>query len=77
MEVIEKQIDYKQGDGDFKLYPIGDIHAGTKHCTESDLLKIIAEVKDDPQAIWIGMGDYGEFITPNDKRCDSKVISSW
>lgn len=77
MEVIEKTIDYKINDGEFRLYPLGDIHAGTKHCVESDLKKTIAEIKDDRQAIWIGMGDYGEFITPNDKRWDSLVISEW
>ena len=77
MEVIEKTIDYKINVGDFKLYPLGDLHVGTKHCTESDFQKIVAEISGDPQAIWIGMGDYGEFITPNDKRWDSKVISEW
>ena len=77
MEVIEKTISYRIENGDFRLYCIGDIHAGTKHCTESDLQKTIADIKNDPQSIWIGMGDYGEFITPNDKRWDFKVISAW
>ena len=77
MEVTEKTINYKMGAGDFKVYPLGDTHIGTKHCTESDIEKIIAEIHNDSQAIWVGMGDYGEFITPNDKRWDSKVVSEW
>lgn len=77
MEVIEKFITYRQADGEYLLYPLGDIHLGTKHCTESDAQKIITEIKDNPQAFWIGMGDYGEFITPNDKRWDSKSIADW
>ena len=77
MEVIEKTIDYKVNDGDFRIYPLGDLHVGTKHCTESNLQKTIVEIRDDSQAIWIGLGDYGEFITPNDKRWDSKSIAEW
>jgi hypothetical protein len=77
MEVIEKTLIYVRSEGEFRLYPIGDSHIGTKHCTESDLQKIITEIKDNPQAIWIGMGDYGEFITPSDKRWDSKSIADW
>ena len=77
MEVTEKTVTYRKTDGDWKLYPIGDSHLGIKHCTESDLQKTITEIKDDPFALWIGLGDYGEFITPNDKRWDSKVISDW
>jgi hypothetical protein len=77
LEVIERTIDYMMNAAEHKLYPLGDIHLGTKHCTESDIQKTITEIKDNPQAIWIGMGDYGEFITPNDKRWDSKSIADW
>ena len=76
MQVIEKTIDYTRSD-EFRLYPLGDIHIGTKHCTESDVQKVINEIKDDPGAIWVGMGDYGEFITPSDKRWDSQSIAEW
>ena len=77
MEVIEKTIEYKVSGGEWHLYPIGDSHLGIKHCTESDLKKTVAEIRDDRTAIWIGMGDYGEFITPSDKRWDAKVIADW
>ena len=77
MEVIEKIIEYRQSDGDWKIYPLGDMHLGTKHCVESDLRKQIAEIKGDPTALWIGVGDYGEFITPKDKRWDAKVTADW
>lgn len=77
MEVIEKVVPYRNSDGDWYIYPIGDTHLGTKHCTESDLNKKIAEVRDNPTALWIGMGDYGEFISPKDKRWDGKVVADW
>ena len=51
MEVIEKTIEYRKGTGEFLLYPLGDIHAGTKHCVETDLKKTIDEIKDSRQAI--------------------------
>lgn len=65
------------GDGNWYIYPIGDTHLGTKHCTESDLIKKVQEIKDTPTALWIGMGDYGEFISPRDKRWDGKVVADW
>jgi len=77
MEVIEKTVSYKVGDGQFRLYPIGDCHLGTKHCVQNDLQKTIATIKADPQALWVGMGDYAEFITPGDARWDYKVIAEW
>jgi len=77
LEVTEKTLDYTKSDGAWTLYPIGDTHLGTKHCTENDLIKTINEIKDTPTALWVGMGDYGEFITPTDKRWDSKVIADW
>ena len=77
MEVIEKTITYKMADGDFTLYPIGDCHLGIRQCTESDLKKTIDEIKNNPFCLWIGMGDYGEYITPGDSRWDSKVIADW
>ena len=77
MEVLEKTIDYKVSDREFRLYPIGDIHAGTKHCVESDLRKTIVEIQNNSHALWIGMGDYGEFISPNDPRWDSLSIADW
>ena len=77
MEVIEKSYAYVKADSVFTIYPIGDCHLGTKHCTEGDLRKKLSEIEQDPMAVWIGLGDYGEFITPRDKRWDGKVISDW
>ena len=77
MEVIEKTIDYTRAESVFTIYPIGDTHLGTKHCTESDLQKKIDEIRDNDNSLWIGMGDYGEFITPSDPRWDFKVTAEW
>ena len=78
MEVIEKQISYKYGDK-FYIYPLGDIHAGVVHCDE-DLLKTkVAEIKGlGKKAYWLGMGDYGDCVTPHDfKRWEGKILAPW
>jgi len=72
-----KRIRYKSRTNEFHLYCIGDIHAGTVACAE-DLIKAkIKEIANDPFALWVGMGDYGEFITPHDPRWDIGVIAPW
>jgi len=77
LEYAEYRVKYRSRKDSFKLYPIGDIHAGTKHCSESETKKQVKVVEEDPYALWIGMGDYGEFITPKDPRWDVDVISPW
>ena len=63
----------------FKLYCLGDIHAGTIHCVEKDIKEKIREISQTKNAYWVGMGDYAEFITPSDRRFDpsQKAIANW
>jgi len=77
LEVIEKRLTYKQADPVVRLYALGDIHAGTIHCAEHHIARKVHEISSDPKALWIGMGDYGDFITPKDKRWGSGQISPW
>jgi hypothetical protein len=79
MQVKDVVIPYKDADSEFKLYCIGDIHAGTIHCVEDDVRRKVSEIKNSRNTYWIGMGDMGEFITPNDKRFDPsmKSIADW
>ena len=78
MIVTERIIPFKKS-GLYKLYLLGDIHLGTVHCSENEVRKKVQEIKDDPSAEWIGMGDYSECITPRDKRWDDSdtVIPNW
>jgi hypothetical protein len=73
MEVIDATIKHGRSD-EFHLYPIGDIHGGTKHCAIEMVKSVISKVKNDKHALVIGMGDYAEFISPKDPRWDSKCI---
>jgi len=76
MEVIEKEIPYKHN-GAIHLYTIGDEHIGTQLFAESRLQAKITQIKRDPIAYWIGMGDKAEFISPSDPRWDAGVIANW
>jgi len=78
MEDIEKTISYKYADK-FYLYPLGDMHLGAIHCDEDLLRAKVSEIKSlGKKAFWIGMGDYGDLITPSDfKRWDGRVLASW
>lgn len=78
MEVIEKTISYKRADK-FHLYGLGDMHLGVVHCDEGRLREKVAEIKClGKKAFWIGMGDYGDLVTPSDfKRWDGKILAPW
>ena len=44
----------------FTLYPIGDWHFGSAQCNETFIKQVIDEVRADPDAFWVGMGDLME-----------------
>lgn len=52
----------------FTLYPLGDIHLGSANCDKNALTRTVNEIRSNPNARWIGMGDYVEWITTTDKR---------
>jgi hypothetical protein len=76
LQVKEVMIKYRRSDK-FSIYTLGDIHLGTIHCAEHQLKNKINEIKKDPMAYWVGMGDYGDYITPKDKRWSSGDIAPW
>jgi hypothetical protein len=77
LEVIEKTIQHARPDK-FTLYPLGDMHLGVIHCDEDLLRAEVAKIKADSHALWLGMGDYGDCITPNDfKRWDGRILAPW
>jgi len=75
MEVKDFNIPYKRANSVFKLYLLGCIHAGTIHCAEAKVKDKVAEIKQDKNAFWLGMGDLGEFIAEGDKRWDPSLLS--
>ena len=77
MRVFEKRIEYRGRSTIFKLYPLGDLHCGTTFFAERAFKEIVREVKETKNALWVGMGDYGEFITSKDPRWDVGSLAKW
>ena len=44
----------------FRLYPLGDWHYGSRQCSEPFIKQVVSEIKADPDAYWVGMGDFIE-----------------
>lgn len=42
------------------IFPLGDFHVGSSQFNESFAKQVVDEIKDNPQAYWIGMGDMME-----------------
>lgn len=59
----------------FTLYCLGDTHIGNKGCWLSGLRQDVALIAADPHAVVIGMGDFGDYISPADKRWDPATIT--
>lgn len=76
MQVAEITIPYRSTDR-FKIYPMGDEHLGTLYHAEGELNEQIRKIKNDPLAMWFGVGDKAEFITPSDPRWSVGSIPEW
>jgi predicted phosphodiesterase len=62
----------------FNLYVIGDVHIGAYNCAERHFRKFVKYIENQPNAYWIGGGDYCNCITPKDlKRFDFQGLADW
>jgi len=78
MELIQHVIEYKSRTDVFPIWYLGDIHAGVVHCDEDLLDKEVRKIRDTRNARWVGMGDYGDCITPSDfKRWEGRILAPW
>lgn len=60
--------------------PLGDVHFGSASCDVTAFDAAIASIRENPDALWLGMGDMVESIAPNDKRwhaggVDERVVN--
>ena len=44
----------------FDFYPLGDWHYGSRQVDEAFINRVVGEIKDNPSAVWCGMGDFIE-----------------
>jgi len=71
-------IDYNSRSAKIKLYLISDIHWGARGCDERLFRQTIQEIDADPYALWIGLGDYMDLVTYNDKkRFTADTVAPW
>lgn len=64
MKIIEHRVSYRYGDT-IKICPLSDIHYGHKLCDTTALKKFIS---DNPDALYVGLGDMLDSIVCTDKR---------
>ena len=79
MRLHTRRIYYEAGTT-YTLYPLGDVHFGSANCDTHAFDAAVMEIRQNPNALWIGMGDMVESIAPNDKRftaggIDEKVVN--
>ena len=76
MHIVHKRITMLNQSDPIKIYFLGDVHYGSIVCDKKKLNGVIEAIKNDPNAYWVGMGDYGEYITKDDPRFDLELLDS-
>jgi len=78
MRLISMEFKLQGRQSELEIYPLGDLHIGSRDCAEGLLRKVIKEIQDNPNARWIGGGDYLDAIKPSDsKRFDMDTFPDW
>lgn len=70
----KRWITYPSRSDKFKLWNISDIHLGNSGTERKHLMRDIAAIRDDPYSLWVGGGDYADYIGFKDKRFDPSVL---
>lgn len=78
MRTIKPVIYYPSREDTFSLWYLTDLHLGAKACDEKLLKQHIKAIEDDPNARWIGGGDYIDAICHvGDKRYHPETLADW
>ena len=60
-----------------KVWIISDVHWMSRGCDEVLFNKTLKEIENDPYSFWIGLGDYVDLVSYNDKRFDANCLADW
>jgi len=77
MKSVTHHIFYSAKNEEFVVYPIGDVHLGAAVCDEALFAHTVAEILANPNAYWVGLGDYCDFINRHDKRWRPSEEAAW
>lgn len=61
----------------YNLYFLGDIHIGHPGDDLGRVKRIVNRIKEDENAIWIGMGDQINAINIHDPRFETSILPDW
>ena len=59
----------------YRLWVVGDLHLYNRSCIEEEIDAMVKEIKEDPYALWIGVGDYADCISFDDPRFHPNEIA--
>ena len=71
MELAITSIEIPSSRTTIELHPLTDLHIDDPDHAADHLEERIRHIADNPNAYWIGCGDYGSLIVPGDKRFGS------
>ena len=77
MNILRRTIRHESRSDVFSLYPLGDIHLGNIGCDEEYFKSIVDRIAQDDNALWIGLGDYCEWINVKDPRFEFSSMPDW
>jgi len=75
--VLTWEIEHDSRDDVMEIVPLGDLHVGNAACDEDGIRSAVEYIYNNPNAYWIGMGDYGDFINMRDHRFDPIALADW
>ena len=77
MKIIERITEYSSRADVFTLYPLMDIHLGTRACDEKRLDRCLAEIERDKYGFYLLGGDNLDCINAKDPRFDPRILPAW
>jgi hypothetical protein len=78
LHTITRVIEHTSRSDTFTIYPLGDVHIGHRGSREDALSAYVKRIAADPNAYWIGLGDYLDCIMRHDpKRFDVRELALW
>ena len=77
MKILRRKWHEVQRPDCWRLFPLGDIHLGNAACDERMFRQAVKRIEEDDNALWVGIGDYADFINMSDPRFCTDSLAPW
>ncbi|MBK6639624.1 MAG: metallophosphoesterase [Rhodocyclaceae bacterium] len=77
MKTITQVIQHDGRSNFTRLYPVSDVHIGHRACDEKAFARYVKQIADDPDGMWVGIGDYVDAINRSDPRFSTFDLPDW